>query len=260
MQEVKFNNHEIQQFIAASLVIGFVFSFGAQANLLSWLKEFILATLLGGFALYIKVLGQKYAAVSNGAEAKFELWTISRFWFNKASVLKKPVTQFSKVFYNFTFILFSFWLILPVLLVFLSNGNIHFLAVSTLAVGVTAAHRLGKKYIQPSEAEIAKIALVGPVLNILFALIVKTLFGLSGIAGLFVSINIALAISNMIPLPKLDGGLIFFGSKLLYIFSVIFILGCTFLIYFLTIVPAVILSLIFATTILVLYYYFHVFK
>lgn len=260
MQEVKFSNHEIQQFIAASLVIGFVFSFGAYADLFSWLKEFSLATLLGGFALYIKVLGQKYAAVSNGAEAKFELWAISRFWFNKAATLKKPKNQFLQIFYNFTFVLFSFWLILPVILVFLSNGNLHFLAVSTLAVGVTAAHRLGKKYIQPAEAEVAKIALVGPILNILFALIVKTLFGLSGIAGLFVSINIALAISNMLPIPKLDGGLIFFGSKLIYLFSLVFILGCTFLIYFLTIFPALILSLIFATTILILYYYFHVFK
>ena len=260
MQEVKFNNHEIQQFIAASLVIGFIFSFGAYANLLSWLKEFIIATLLGGFALYIKVLGQKYAAVSNGAEAKFELWTISRFWFNKAAILKKPTDPILRIFYNLTFILFNFWLILPILLVFLSNGNIHFAAISTLAIGVTAAHRLGKKYLQPSEAEIAKIALVGPVLNMLFALIVKTLFGLSGIAGLFVSINIALAISNMLPIPKLDGGLIFFGSKLLYTFGIVFILGCAFLIYFLTMLPTLILSLIFATTILVLYYYFHVFK
>ena len=260
MQEVKFDNREIQQFIAASLVIGFIFSFGAYANLFSWMKEFVIASLLGSFALYIKILGQKYAAVSNGAEAKFELWTISRFWFSKAAVLKKPTGQISKMFYNLTFMLFNFWLILPILLVFLSNGNIHFAAVSLLAVSVTAAHRLGKKYLQPSEMEVAKIALVGPVLNILFALIVKTLFGLSGIAGLFVSINIALAISNMLPIPKLDGGLIFFKSKLLYLFSIVFVLGCAFLIYFLTILPTLILSLIFATIILVLYYYFHVFK
>lgn len=256
MQEVKFDSHEIQQFIAATLVIGFIFSFGAYANLFSWIKEFVIASLLGGSALYIKTLGQKYAAVSNGAEAKFELWAISRFGFKKASVLKPGKGILS----NLLHLPANLWLILPILLVFLSNGNIHFAAISILAVSITAAHRLGKRYLQPSEMEVAKIALVGPVLNILFALIVKTLFGLSGIAGLFVSINLALAISNMLPIPKLDGGLIFFGSKLLYLFSLVFVLGCAFLVYFLTVLPTLILSLIFATTILVLYYYFHVFK
>ena len=260
MQEVKFNSHEIQQFLAATLVLGFIFSLNVYASFFSWFKEFIIAALLSGFALYIKTLGQKYVAVSNGAEVKFELWTISRFGFKKASMTKKPVDPILKIIYAITFLPTNLWLLLPILIAFLSNGQIYFTAISTLAVSVTAAHRLGKKYLQPSDAEIAKIALIGPILNIIFALVVKTLFGLSGIAGLFVLINISLAISNMLPLPKLDGGLIFFGSKLLYIFSIVFILGSSFLIYFLTILPTLILSLLFATTILILYYYFHIFK
>lgn len=261
MQEIKFDKHEIQQIIAAIIVLAFIFSFKASIDSITWIKEFLLMLILSGLSLYINILGHKYAAVSNGAEAKFQLWTIERFGFSKAAVLKKkPVDPLLRLLHNIAFFPLQLWLVVPILVTIFSNGQLPFAAVYTTAITMTAAHRLGKRYLRISEIETAKIALVGPLLNIAFALIIKSLFGLTGIAGDLVLINLALAISNMLPLPKLDGSQVFFSSILLYIFSIVFILGSAFLIHFLTLFPTLILSTLFATTISILYYYFHVFK
>lgn len=261
MQGVTFEKDEIRQIIAGLIVLAFMFSFTIEQTFSQWLKEFTLMFILAGASLYVNLIAHKYAAYTHGANAKFELWTIQRFGFSKAAILKsKPADPLLRLLYNIAFFPTNLWLIVPILVAFFSNGQLPFAAVGITSISITAAHRLGKKYLHASEIESAKIALVGPITNLLFALIIKTLFGFSGIAGDLVTINIALAISNMLPIPRLDGSKVFFGSILLYIFSTVFILGSSFLIFFLTFFPTLILSLIFALTLLILYYYFHVFR
>ncbi len=261
MQGVTFDRHEISQIIAGLIVLAFVFSFNIEQTFSQWLKNFILMFILSGASLYVNLVAHKYAAYARGANAKFELWTIQRFGFGKASAAKgRPADPLLRLLYNIAFFPLNLWLVVPILVAFFSNGQLPFAAVGITSIAITSAHRLGKKYLHASEIETAKIAVVGPIINLMFALIIKTLFGLSGIAGDLVTINIALAVSNMLPLPRLDGSQVFFSSVLLYIFSMVFILGCAFLIFFLTIFPTLILSLIFAITILILYYYFYVFR
>lgn len=250
MQRLIFEKSEKHQLISAIIVLAFVFSVKNITNFWNWIGSFILMFILTGISLLIKIIAQKKAAIASGARANFELWRIHRLGFSQARKIK----------WSFINWVSNAWLIVPLLISLFSNGQIPFAAPGTIKVTESPAYRLGKKYSFTTEFEVAKIALIGPITNILFALIIKTIFGTSGIAGALIFINIAMAISNILPIPKLDGGQVFFGSLLLYIFGTTFILGCAALIYFLTFSSTLILSLIIALTVLSLFYYFRVFK
>ncbi|MDP4012692.1 MAG: hypothetical protein Q8R00_03760 [Candidatus Nanoarchaeia archaeon] len=250
MQRLTFEKSEKHQLVSAIIVLAFVFSVKNITNFWDWIGSFILMFILTGFSLLIKIIAQKKVAIASGARASFELWRIQRLWFSQSKKInKKFISWMSNV-----------WLIVPLLISLFSNGQVPFAAPGTIKVTESPAYRLGKKYSFTTEFEVAKIALMGPIANIFLALIIKTLFGISGIAGALVFINVAMAISNILPIPKLDGGQVYFGSLLLYIFGATFVFGCAALIYFLTFSSTLILSLIIALIVLSLFYYFRIFK
>ena len=261
MQRITIDKSERSKLSAASLVLAFIFSLHNIQDFWAWLGTFVLMFFLSAISLLVNTFAHKKAAASIGARAKFDLWTIKRFGFTRAAEIKgKPAGSLARLLFNITTFFTNAWLVLPILLAFFSNGQITFAAVGITTMSTTAAYRLGKKFVKAKEIETAKVCLAGPVANILFALIVKAIFGLSGLAGTLVLINISLAVSNMVPFPRLDGGQIFFSSILMYVFGLAFVLGASFLIYFLTLFSTLILSLLVAITVVTLFYYFHVFK
>jgi len=261
MQRITFSKEEKHKLIAATLVLAFIFSAKSIGDFWGWIGQFLLMFVLTSASLLVNVLAHKRSAASIGARAKFDLFTIKRLGFTRGAEIKHgPAKTIPRIFYNITTFFTNAWIVLPLLITYFSAGQIPFAAVGITTITTTAAFRLGKKYVKAKEIETAKICVAGPMANILFALIIKALFGLSGIAGTLVLINVAIAISNMIPLFRLDGGQIFFNSLLLYVFSLAFILGSAFLIYFLTAFSTLIISLLIAITIVTLFYYFHIFK
>jgi len=261
MQRITIDKSERAKLAAGTLVLAFIFSIKNIQNFWVWVGTFVLMFLLSGISLLINVWAHKYAAASMGARAKFDLWKIRRFGFTKAAEIKKaPADPLMRWLYSLSTFFTNAWLVLPLLLAFFSNGQIPFAAVGIATIATPAAYRLGKKYTRIKEIETAQISMAGPVSNILFALIIKAVFGLSGVAGTLVLINVAMAISNMLPAYRLDGGKVFFSSILMYIFGLTFVLGASFLIYFLTVLPTLIVSLLIAVIMVVLFYYFHVFK
>lgn len=113
-------------------------------------------------------------------------------------------------------------IILPLLISFLSDGQIFFAAAFTTSIIVHKGLRLGKQYRNLTDYESAKIALFGPIANILLATILA-IFNLAALQEL-IFVNSMMATFTMLPLPGLVGSTVFFGSKPLYVFGYVFIL------------------------------------
>ena len=114
---------------------------------------------------------------------------------------------------------------------------------------------MGRVLTKLTEFEEAKIAVSGSMATILLAILIKGL-ELNSLDGL-VLVCATTAVSYMLPFPGLDGIKVFFGSKLLYIFSFVFVLLSAFLLNFVNGFIVLILSLIAALTILINYFYRH---
>lgn len=119
--------------------------------------------------------------------------------------------------------------------------------------------RFGKKTVHITDYEEAKIAVVGPLANIALMIIFQ-FFNKNGMFDNFVFINGMIAAFHMIPVSTLDGAKVFFGSKLMYIFTLAFVIGTILLIK--TIPPVVALALagIFAAIFACIYYYYRIYK
>ena len=192
---------------------------------------------LSFFTLLIYYLSQRYLSQAYGSEIEYKLWSTRRYGFERTRKLPKR-------FFTYTLKEISLWLILPVLVAILSNGGLYFVPILSSLIVIKPLYRLGKQYKFLSEFEEAKISLAGPISSILLAILIKG-FNITPLEDL-VFVSSIIAISYMAPLPGLDGLKIFFGSRLLYTFSLIFILVCAFLLNFVTGFVALGIALLFA--------------
>ena len=192
-------------------------------------------------ALFIYDKAQKFFANRAGAVTNFSLW-------------KAPKIKF--IFFKKKSFYIPLWLVIPIIISFLSKGQIFFAALTTTSIIVKPAYRLGRKYINLTEFEHAKIAVSGPITLILISLILNPID--FQIINDFTLVTTMIAVFSLLPLPNLDGSTVFFSSKPLYIFNLVFALSIAILLKFLTTTYALVLALlaaIFATS-YYLYKYF----
>lgn len=127
-----------------------------------------------------------------------------------------------KLGYKATHTLWWHGAIIGLLLVMLSNGNITFLAISGTSITLLTAHRIGAFRYGPNISDVARVALAGPIANILFAGLIKTLNWMAlfptGLADTLFVLNLAFAGWNLLPIPPLDGAKVFYFSRLTYAF------------------------------------------
>lgn len=187
-------------------------------------------------ALGLHVYIQKLLAKKYGCNTIIDLWRLKRIKFRKELKSKVPIG-----------------IILAVLVYILSRGQIFFAAITSLNITIKKAYRIGKKFTHLTNFESAKIAVVGPLINILLALLASP-FNIPLIKP-FITINVAIAISYMLPFPGIDGGTIFFGSKPLYVASAIFIGVIALIMNFLSGIATLIIATIFAIAALISYLY-----
>lgn len=129
--------------------------------------------------------------------------------------------------------------------------QIIFAAITSLNIQINKTYRLGKKYTHLTNIESAKIAVTGPLANIFLALIASQIN--IPLIKPFITINIILAISYMLPLPGIAGGTVFFGSKPLYVLSLVFIGIIALLMNYISIISSIIIAFIFAFAAVVAY-------
>ena len=197
----RFKAEELKYLAFTAVIFGFIISFnewGETAFDLSiGLQNLILAIVISAISIYIHHAVQKYAGWKRGyaVEQKVSWYT----------------------------------LIGALLLAFLSAGFVKFLAGSGTFTAVNAKKRIGKYRFGPNTWDIAIIALSGPLASLLFAAILKVVelnfFPGSELIMKLIAFNVIFAISNLLPIPPLDGSRVLFGMPYWYAIAFGFVLG-----------------------------------
>jgi len=226
-----FSKNEIFAIVVSSLVMGYLFAF-KQFSWISWLSF----TGIGAVIILIHHFGQKISAYSLDCSTETELWSMKRFMWLFGGKFKKP---------------FPLWLFAPLILVWLSFGAIKWLAITSFNI-IPLPSRIKFRWRELTEWHIALIATGGLFFNIVAAIIARA-FGFTN----FAIYNITFILFNLIPIGGLDGTKIFFGSRLLWIFMLIFSLILLLLVQAASMPFIIIASVFIAIFAMVVFYYFY---
>jgi Zn-dependent protease len=149
-------------------------------------------------------------------------------------------------------------LVIGLVVAFVSNGRLLFIAPGALVITHIAIHRLGKGYYETSYKHLGWIAMSGAIANMLFAVILKSLHVATGYPWFFkaMMINIWIALFDMVPVPPFNGSRTFFGSRYVYVFVLGSLIGCAVLLAYLSgIVPIIGAAILGALILLVFFVY-----
>lgn len=193
-----FTKDEFKGFVVTVFVLAFIFSFsdwGVQAfDAVVGLQNFAVAFMVVLVSVFVHHSAQRLAALVWGFRAEHILW-----W---------QGLTFSALIALFT------------------NGALKLLPGSALMIHHMPVHRLGFYRYGPNFQTFGKIAVFGPLANLVFAVLVRIvgeLFVLN-VSKLYF-FNLLFAAYNLLPFPPLDGSRIFYASRLLYVFVFSAIVG-----------------------------------
>ena len=202
----RLNEKELRGFLITTFVLALCLSFrqwgyGNKVNIAVGLVNLLNAFLITLLAMLVHVSAQKIYALELGYSVEYEMWI--------------------------------FGLILAFLLTILTNGYFFFIAVGGFYLHFLKGHRLGYFRYGLNYFTLGLIAFMGPLANILLALLFRYLSFMSSSPLIHeaVLINIYFALFSLIPIPPLDGAKIFYASRYLYFFSAGLIIGASFFLY-----------------------------
>lgn len=240
--KVSFSNKEVKTLIIASIILGFVFGFNDKPpsfDLSFWLSNYFLFIIISLLALLIFYTAEKRSALKHSCSSDFEIWQIKRIGFPKGAYLKRP-------FYT--------GILLPLFVTIISSGIIPFSAVTQSDISTKPSHRIGRQFSKLTEFELSKISISGPFALTIFALIIKLLSSIVPFSDKVMLVFLAVAISTMLPLPKLNGIKAYFGSRLNYVFFLSLIVLIAIMIRFINAVLTLLLALIITLIIFITFY------
>ena len=209
----KYSVDELKGLIISILVLAFIVSFkewgyGDNFNAIVGLKNLFIAIILITITILIHDGAQRISALHSGFRIEYKMW-----WYG---------------------------LLIGLILVFISKGNIWFLAPGGILFHHMATHRLGFFRYGVNIRSVGLITLIGPIANIIFATLIKVsqvnlhLFSVDNIIlNKIFLINWVFAVWNLLPIPPLDGVKVFQFSRLTYVALFGFIAGYVALIKFL---------------------------
>ena len=236
---------EIFYFLVASIVVGYLFAFKQllTGNLSSWLIYSILAFIM----IILNALACEIAVSRFGCDAEYRLWGTRNISWTVKKLFRhlREKERFKKEV--------PLWLIVPLVCIFVTLGLVKWLAVLVFEAVPVHLSRMkkGRLYAELTEWDLALIASLGPLINVLIAIVSKFISGRLASGNLFeifAVMNIWYAFFNLLPLSDFNGAKIFYGSKILWAFLFIFtlviliLLGITNIVT--TLIAAVVLGLI----------------
>lgn len=128
--------------------------------------------------------------------------------------------------YKLEFRPFFFGLLGGLILSFMSYGKIIFLAYGSFYLNIMEKHRLGYFRHYVGFFDNGKVAVAGPIANLIAAMIFKSMLFLpEALVSKLVFVNVLFAITNMLPIPPLDGAHVMFSTKTLYPFAMAMVVG-----------------------------------
>ncbi|MFC1686937.1 hypothetical protein ACFL0E_01100 [Nanoarchaeota archaeon] len=196
----RFSKQELTGLLVAVLATGFIFSFrnwgGDQFNLFSGLMNFLFTIIATAIAFFIPIAFQKIYALSTGYKAEFRTWWIG--------------------------------ILIALVLCFVSVGYLTVVLIGGMSSSFMTRHRLGKMRYGTSIEEQGMIGFWSPLGSIISAglfgifhhLWPKILFFENGMM-----VSLVFAICSILPIPRLEGLVIFFGSRGTYLMTILMVLA-----------------------------------
>ncbi len=142
---------------------------------------------------------------------------------------------------------FLYGLVAGVILTFMTYGKVIFLAYSGVLLNIMEKHRLGYFRYQLGYFDLGKVSLAGVLANLFLAAAVKSMgFLPQAISEKIVLVNVLFAITNVLPIPPLDGANIMYASKTFYpvVFGGVISCGLLLLVPWLNVWLAIVTSLV----------------
>jgi len=203
-----FKKSEYIPLIIAILVMAILISFfPSEKEILP--KEILPAILVSAVIIIASVLVKKAIAKTLDVEIEHKIWEWDRYRFSEGAHFKRPIPM---------------GLVLPLLLLFISVGTVKFFAFlqfSTKALVAKAAKKYGRyRFSKVNEWDEALIGFYG-LLGIIALSLIARFFNQIPLIGELSKYAMFYAISNVLPLGLLDGAKIFFGSRPLYVLTLI---------------------------------------
>ncbi len=128
--------------------------------------------------------------------------------------------------YKLEFRPFFFGLLGGLILSFMSYGKIIFLAYGSFHLNIMEKHRLGYFRHYLGYFDNGKVAVAGPLANLVAAMIFKSMLFLpETLVSKLVFVNVLFAITNMLPIPPLDGAHVMYATRTLYPFTMAAVIG-----------------------------------
>lgn len=253
-----YTRKELKSFLIVILVLAFVFAFNDGRETFEWgywLGNFIKVLAIIAIGMFVHDLGHDLISSKEGFNSEFRVWGIKRLGFKEPTYPK--VYKF--LGRQFHVEALPVGIILALTVTFLSNGQLYWAAVSSFGLVTVKAHRLGRKFVETTDYEDAKIAIAGPMAMTFLAIILK-IFNGTGIFDNAIFIYSVIIIYDMLPLPGLDGFHVLIGSKPLYAFGTAFIVSAALLIHYLSGIFALLLAVPISLAVGISYFYFFVHK
>jgi len=216
---MKFNK-EATHILIASLVLAFIFGFNdKQPNFIFsyWIRNLFMMFLFALITILIHNLAHKIVARKFGGTTKFRISGIRRYGFARDA--KFPIIWDFLRLKVIPITRFYLAPLIAVLVTLFSKGILYFPLIESFEIEQKKYKRVGRKWPNIIGYEHSLIALAGPVSSIVFALVLNTLN--SGLFSQFITMNILYGLVHMIPISSFDGCKILFGTRYLYLFTIL---------------------------------------
>ncbi|MBI2658074.1 hypothetical protein HYX08_05265 [Candidatus Woesearchaeota archaeon] len=190
----KFTQHELRGLVISILIIAFIISFKewgtASFDLRAGLYNLFNSVLIVALSILVHDLGQRMWGLAIGYRIEFRMWT--------------------------------FGLIIALVAAFISNGNLWLIVPGGFMLHLIPGHRLGWYRYGINYFGQAMVALAGPLFSLMLIILLKVIgiFSYNPLIQKAIVFNVIYAITSLIPIPPLDGSKIYFGSRMLYAFTV----------------------------------------
>jgi Zn-dependent protease len=196
-----FSKDEIKAIVISIIAYAFIISFrqwGDQSfELFAGMGNFFLALIIMTVTLLLHVSVQRISGLNVGFRVEYKLWI--------------------------------YGVIISLIACLFSNGIIWFLFLpGGIFLHLLSTHRLGYFRYGLNMMAHAMVAVVGPLSNLIFAVILKVIQSFlppSPILQKMILVNVFFAVFTMLPIPPLDGSRVFFQSRMGYAFLLGLIIG-----------------------------------
>ena len=197
--EFRFNWQEISGLIVAILVTAFIFSFrdwgGEQFDLLIGLKNLFLVIIITVISFLFRFSCQKIYGLAAGNKVEFKVW-----WMG---------------------------ILIALVIAFITMGRLPLIFIGGITIAFMVRHRLGEFRYGPSWRINGIAALWGIWGNLILAILFAVglyLFPQSYFFNKGLILNLIMAGGALIPLPQLDGLMIFLSSRVFYVLGILAVL------------------------------------